>query len=96
MSLAGKQFLEYFAQYYPINGADYNIVMEAEGVQMLLDSIAKAKKEQISIDAAIKTIDSNTPRTGLFGTYYFDHKGEAEGIQYDIQQFSGANRIKIY
>lgn len=96
MSLAGKQFLEYFAQYYPINGADYNIVMEAEGVQMLLDSIAKAKKEQISIDAAIKTINSNTPRTGLFGTYYFDHKGEAEGIQYDIQQFSGANRIKIY
>lgn len=90
-----QDFLNLFKTKYEVQGSDYNIIMEAEAFKTLLKAFLIANSSNISVVESLAAFDKNNPENGLFGHYYFNEKGEAVGIQYDIQQFQNQKLIKI-
>lgn len=88
LSRKGKKLLKSFKEKYPIAGSEYNLILEAELFQTLLDALDKSIKDEIPLIKALQTIDAQHPRKGFFWEYYFNQRGIANNIKYDTNYLS--------
>ncbi|MFZ2150522.1 MAG: ABC transporter substrate-binding protein [Candidatus Absconditicoccaceae bacterium] len=80
-----ENFIAQFKQKYEMKGAPYLLLLEAEGLSLVIDTIQKVGNDPTAISIALDKINSSNPREGLFGKYYFDNNGDALGLDFVLQ-----------
>lgn len=58
----GQEFLNVFKNKYEVQGSDYNIIMEAEAFQTLLDALKAAHTKNTAIIEELNSFDATNPR----------------------------------
>jgi len=77
---AGEKGINYIASYkesYEVKSADTFVLLDKEGIDLVLDAIKAGNRDSESLKKYFETITKENPRDGYFGEYYFDENGDA-------------------
>jgi hypothetical protein len=92
---SSDNFLQQFNQKYTMQAAPYLLLLEGEGLSLILDTVAQVGKDKEAIKKTWDSITTSNPRHGLFGSYYFDENGDAIGLEFVLQQIQNGEIVAV-
>jgi len=95
---AGEKGINYIASYkesYEVKSADTFVLLDKEGIDLVLDAIKAGNRDSESLKKYFETITKENPRDGYFGEYYFDENGDALWLKYVMHQYQSGEWKEI-
>ena len=81
-------FIEAYKANYEIGSGDVFVVLHAESFHLIIDAIREVGNDGDAVAKYISSITQDTPRSGLFGDYYF--KGsDAQALNFVVFEAKG-------
>ncbi len=91
---AGAQtFIDMFATKYSINSSPVFVIIEADAMQLAMNSIKKVGNNAEKIKAYIDSFSSAKPIAGLLGKYYFNDTNDGQGLQFAVKTFADGKLV---
>ncbi len=81
-----ENFITQFKQKYEMKWAPYLLLLEAEWLSLIIETIKEVWNDPIAISTALDEINSSNLREWLFGKYYFDNNGDALWLDFVLQE----------
>ena len=89
----GADYLEQFADTHTIQSIPLMVLLDREGMEVLLDAVAAGNTTSEEIRSYLAAINESAPRDGYFAQYYFDANGDAIGLDYVMQQIASGETV---
>lgn len=88
-------FISMFSSKYPINSSSVFVVLEADAMQLAIDAIKEVGNNGEAIKKYISSFGPQHTITGLLGHYYFNNKGDGQGLAFAIKKFADGKLIEL-
>lgn len=88
-------FISMFSSKYPINSSSVFVVLEADAMQLAIDAIKEVGNNGEAIKQYVSSFGSQHTITGLLGHYYFNNKGDGQGLAFAIKKFADGKLIEL-
>lgn len=89
------KFIEQFKNNYEIKWAPYLLLLEAEWLSLIIDTIKETGTNPETIKKSLNSINKQNPREWLFGNYYFDKNWDAIWLDFVLQQIENWSLITL-
>jgi len=88
-------FMDDYSNSYEVKSNPVFVILDAESLQLTIDAITMVGNDANAIREYIAAYDSENPRNGLFGDYYFDRDWDGQGLRFVVQQMQDWELIPV-
>lgn len=87
-------FIDNFQSKHEIKSSPVFVLLEYEAINIVIDAVQANWYNTDSIRSYLEAVTNEKPRSGVFGSYYFDKNGDGQGIRFVVQKLEKWKRIK--